>query len=284
MTSTVEPAPILHGLSEIAPDYDGVICDVWGVVHNGLQADLKACEALRRFRAERGRVVLLSNAPRPTDELLKQFERVGVPPDCYDAIMTSGLAARLDLAERVKRGRMRIFHLGPERDGGVYDGLDVELTDAAHCEAVLCTGLYDHDVETPDDYTDILREIRARGLVMLCANPDRVVQIGGKLVPCAGALAALYEKMGGRVVWYGKPFRPIYDIALGALQAKERVLAIGDGLITDLKGANGAGLDALFIADGIHGEEIEPFTPTHLAKLFAGAGVYARATLRTLVW
>lgn len=277
-------APILRGLHEIAADYDGVICDVWGVVHNGLRADLNACDALRRFRAERGRIVLLSNAPRPIGDLLKQFEKVGVPTDCYDAIVTSGLAARLDLAARAEKARMRILHLGPERDRGVFEGLDVETTDAAHCEAVLCTGLYDDDVETPEDYREMLVGLKARGLTMLCANPDIVVQRGGKLVPCAGALAVLYEALGGTVVWYGKPFRPIYNLALGSLTGAKRVLAIGDGLKTDIKGANGAGLDALFIADGIHGEEIGPFTPEHLGELFAREGVGARATLRTLVW
>lgn len=274
-------APILKGLGEIAGDYDGLVCDVWGVVHNGLRADVKACDTLRRFRAERGRVVLLSNAPRPIGDLLKQFEKVGVPGDCYDDIVTSGLAARLDLAAR---GPMRILHLGPDRDRGVFEGLDVETSDAEHCDAVLCTGLYDDDVETPEDYEEMLSGLKARGLTLLCANPDIVVQRGGKLVPCAGALAFLYETMGGRVQWYGKPYRPIYDLTLRSLAGAKRVLAIGDGLKTDLKGANGAGIDALFIADGIHGEEIEPFTPAHLAELFSRADVHARATLRTLVW
>jgi HAD superfamily hydrolase (TIGR01459 family) len=278
------PSPILHGLREIAERYDALVCDVWGVVHNGAQAHLDSCDALRRFRRLHGPVALLTNAPRPLGDLLLQFERLGVPSDCYDEIVTSGMATRADLAQRAEGCAVSLFHLGPERDRGVFDGLPIACTKAADASLVLCTGLFDDETETPDDYKPLLMEFQARSLQLLCANPDIVVQRGGKLVYCAGAVAAVYESLGGKVTYYGKPHRPIYDLTLASLKGAEKPLAIGDGLHTDIRGANGAGLDALFIADGIHGEEIEPFTPEHLRSLFDRAGVHACASMRTLVW
>ncbi len=275
---------ILSGFREIAGDYDALVCDVWGVLHNGAHAFEKACAALRTFRIERGKVVLLSNAPRPAKDLEVQFARYGVPTDCYDAIVTSGEAAREDLAKRTKTGPVRMLHLGPERDRGVFEGLDVTCVEAEEAEVVLCTGLFHDDVETPDDYVDVLAHLKGRGLAMICANPDLLVQRGDELVYCAGALAKAYEDIGGNVVYYGKPYLPIYDVALAAAGNPRRPLAVGDGLITDIRGANGAGLDAVFIADGVHGEDVEPFTAEHLRDLFAKEGVHARAAMRALVW
>ena len=275
---------ILTGLSEIAREYDALICDVWGVVHNGANADLLACDALRIFRQKHGRVVLLSNAPRPVSDLKLQFARFGVPEDCYDAIVTSGAAAREALARKTAIGRLKMFHLGPERDRGVFDGLAVDMAPLENAEIVLCTGLFDDDVETPADYRALFGSMKSRGLAMLCANPDLVVQRGGRLVYCAGALAEEYERIGGQVTYYGKPHLPIYDFVTTAARGAKRLLAIGDGLATDVKGANAAGFDALFIADGIHGEDIEPFTETHLVELLDRYGVHARAAMRTLVW
>lgn len=275
---------LLTRFRDIAPDYDGLICDIWGVLHNGATAFSAACDALKQFRAQQGRVVLLTNAPRPAKDLEEQFRRFGVPLDCFDAIVTSGAAARDDLASRAANGRLSMLHLGPERDRNIFAGLDITLSDVAHAQIVLCTGLYNDDTETPDDYRNMLGELHARGLTMLCANPDLVVQRGGKLVFCAGALAEAYEKIGGAVVYYGKPRRPIYDAVLAELSAARRLLAIGDGLNTDIKGANAMGIDALFIADGIHGEDVAEFTARHMAELFAEAGVHARAAMRALVW
>lgn len=284
------PQPdIIAGLSEIARDYDALICDVWGVLHNGREARLPACAALKRFRNAFGPVILLSNAPRPVKDLEEQFERFGVPFDCYDAIMTSGVAAREDLARRASGARLRMLHLGPDRDRGVFDGLNVERVAVAEAEVVLCTGFYDDETETPADYADLLSDLRARDIPFLCANPDLVVQRGGKMIPCAGALAKAYEGLGGPTVYYGKPHRPIYDVTLAELarvagRAVTRPLAIGDGLETDLRGANGAGMDALFIADGIHGEDVRELTGIHLAALFAKSAVQAKAAMRALVW
>ena len=278
-----EPQLLTH-LADIAPKYDALICDIWGVLHNGATAFSAACSALKHFRERHGRVVLLTNAPRPAKDLEDQFRRFGVPLDCFDAIVTSGEAARADLARRSAAVRLAMLHLGPERDRNVFEGLNIALSDHAHAELVLCTGLYNDDHETPEDYAGLLAGLRKRDLVMLCANPDLVVQRGGQLVYCAGALAQAYEEIGGSVVYYGKPHRPIYDAAFATLKGASHMLAIGDGLHTDIRGANAAGIDALFIADGIHGEDVAEFTARHIAELFAETGVHAVAAMRALVW
>lgn len=281
--------PIVSGLSEIAGGYDALVCDVWGVLHNGVSVFAAATDALARFRAEFGPVVLLSNAPRPVEDVLKRFEELGVPPDCYDAIMTSGAAARADLARRSEAARLAIYHLGPDRDRGVFEGLPVDCVEPDKASVVLCTGLFDDEVETPEDYRDSLEALHARGLVMLCANPDIVVQRGGKLVYCAGAVARAYEAIGGAVVYYGKPHAPIYTPVLAEARKAagreiKKPLAIGDGLETDIRGAANVGMDALFIANGIHGEEVGDMTEASLARLFGKTGLSARAAMPMLIW
>jgi HAD superfamily hydrolase (TIGR01459 family) len=275
---------IMTGLREIAGDYDALICDVWGVVHDGLRPHWGAVEALRRFRAGHGRVVLLSNAPRPSAALDQQLAVIGVPADCYDAAITSGTAAREDIARRAAGGPLAMMHLGPERDRPLYDGLNVELVGAEKASVVLLTGLYDDEIETPEHYRGILADLKSRGLPMICANPDVIVPRGGKLVYCAGALARAYEAIGGEVVYYGKPQLPIYKVTLEAAGSPKRPLVIGDGLETDIYGANRLDIDALFIAGGVHGEELGALTPGNLAVLFAKKGVSARAAMGALAW
>jgi HAD superfamily hydrolase (TIGR01459 family) len=285
----VEEPSILGGLGGIVDEYDALLCDVWGVVHDGTRAHGDAVHALEQFRARRGPVILLSNAPRPAEDVEQQFRRLHVPKDCYDFILTSGMLAREDIARRSASRQLPLLHIGPERDRGIIAGLPVICVEADQAEIVLCTGLYDDDTETPDDYRAMLADLKARGFTLLCANPDIVVQRGGQLIYCAGALARLYTELGGHVVYYGKPYAPIYAAALGRLGAVAkcdvlRVLVLGDGLETDIRGANGAGLDAVFIADGIHGEDVSELTPAALAGLFARAGVTPKSTMRRLVW
>lgn len=276
---------VLSGLREIAPAHDALVCDVWGVLHDGNRAHLPACDALRTFKETRGPVVLLTNAPRPVSDVEELFvEKYGVPLDCYDTIVTSGVATRDDLAKRAKDHKLAMLHVGPERDNGIYEGLNIETVGVEKAEIVLCSGLYDDDTETPADYAKPLAEMKARNLTMICANPDWVVQRSGKLVYCAGALANEYEKIGGTVIYYGKPKIEIYDYVRGAMKGAKKPLAIGDGMHTDIKGANLAGIEALFIADGIHGEDVAEMTERHLGELFAGAGVHAKAAIRALVW
>jgi HAD superfamily hydrolase (TIGR01459 family) len=280
---------ILTGLSEIAGDYDALICDVWGVVHDGHSPRIAAVDALRRFRETRGPVVLLSNAPRPVVDVETQFVRLGVALDCYDAIVTSGEAARKDLAVRAREKMLPILHIGPERDRGIFEGLAIECVDAGRAAVVLCTGLTDDDAESPADYRELLKTLRKRNLTFLCANPDIVVQRGGRLVYCAGALARAYEMIGGMCIYYGKPFAPVYGTALAALKQAAghdvaRPLAVGDGIVTDIAGANGMGIDAVFIADGVHGEEIAELAPEAMKDFFDAHRVAARAAMRGLVW
>ena len=276
---------LIAGLSEIAPDHDALICDIWGVVHNGQVPFPDAADALRQFRRARGPVVLLSNAPRPPLSVEAQFRRIGVATDCYDAIVTSGGAARDDLRGRLEKNPgLALYYIGPEQDAAVLDGLAITRTGIDQADVALCVGLVDDLTETPADYADILQAMRARNLTMLCANPDLKVYRGSTLCWCAGALAQAYEATGGPVVYYGKPYRAIYDVALKAAGCPQNALAVGDALVTDLKGAKDAGLEALFIADGLHGEEIEPYTPQHLGDMFAAAGVGAKAAMRALAW
>src|SRR5579871_1767440 len=201
----------LSGLERVSDSYDALICDVWGVVHDGQRAKAPACEALKKFRQRHGSVILVSNAPRPISDVKIQFARLGVPEECYDAIVTSGMAARAALARRAEAGAVRVFHLGPARDRGVFEGLPIEEVGENDAELVLCTGLFDDTVETPEAYRARLLAYRERRLPLWCANPDLVVQRGGELVYCAGALAKLYDELGGEVVYFGKPYRAIYE-------------------------------------------------------------------------
>jgi HAD superfamily hydrolase (TIGR01459 family) len=250
------PHPIV-GLSAIADRYDVALCDVWGVIHNGREAYRGPCAALSRWRRERGPVILISNSPRPGSGVADQLDALGVPRPAWSELVTSGDVTRDLLAGRAPGPAWRI---GPERDAPLYDGLGLAFAGAEEAAFIVCTGPTDDEVETPEDYREPLARGVARDLEMICANPDRVVQRGDRLIYCAGALADLYQSLGGRVVMAGKPHRPIYDRGLaraanllGGLVDPARVLVIGDGIATDLAGAQRQGLDALFVASGIHG-------------------------------
>lgn len=283
---------MIAGLASIASRYDLILCDVWGVVHNGVAAFPEAVTALQRVRAQGATVILISNAPRPGAVIRKQLEGMRVPGGAYDSIIASGDVTREELA---KRPGVRLYHLGPERDHPNYDGLDVKLVALAQAELVVCTGLFDDNKETPDDYRDMLAKIRARGLPMICANPDIVVERGERLIWCAGALAERYAALGGEVVYAGKPHAPVYQSALaqaarirGSVVERERVLAIGDAVRTDLLGAVAQSFDTLFVFGGIHAVEVlderGELVADRLAHLFAEAGAWPTALLRRLVW
>jgi HAD superfamily hydrolase (TIGR01459 family) len=287
----MSPPRLISGLSEIAAQYDALICDVWGVIHDGHKAHAEAAKALARFREERGPVVLLTNAPRLPEEVAAQCKAYGVPPGCYDAIVSSGGAARDELARRTeKAGPLPLYYIGPDKDLAVLEGLAVDRVEIGEAVLAFCTGLVDDLIETVADYADRLAAMKEKGLTMICANPDLVVHRGAQLCYCAGALAKEYERLGGEAIYYGKPYGPIYDAALAAAQGTDNkrrpknALVVGDGIFTDILGAGHAGLDALFIADGVHGEEVEPYTAQHLGQLFEKAGVSARAACRRLRW
>ena len=245
----------ITSLDQISSRYKAIICDVWGVLHNGVTHSPDAAAALAKARDSGMPVVLVTNAPRPCDSVIAQIEAIGVPGAAWDSVVTSGDVTR-DLIRQAPR---RIFHLGPDRDTTLYDGLDIELVEEFEASAVVCTGLFDDELESPDDYVDMLRRLRARNLSFICANPDIVVERGEKLVWCAGALARDYALIGGRTQIAGKPHAPIYDAALKAVSellgrevARTEVLAIGDGMLTDIKGAADNSFDALYISGGIH--------------------------------
>jgi HAD superfamily hydrolase (TIGR01459 family) len=249
---------LIDGLGRLA-DYDVLLCDVWGVIHNGRDSFPDACAALARWRAERGPVLLVSNSPRPGRDVAAQLDELSVPRAAWTEIVTSGDATRGLLSARAPGPAWRI---GPERDAPLYEGLGLMFSDLTKARFIACTGPNDDEVETPEDYRAVLTEAAARDLEMVCANPDRVVQRGDRLIYCGGALADLYKQLGGQVTMAGKPFRPIYDLALSRAAAAQgrafdraRVLAIGDGLATDIAGAQLQDLDRLFIAAGIHAAE-----------------------------
>ncbi len=236
------------------------LCDVWGVVHNGVAAFPLTVDALQRYRAAGGTVILITNAPRPSASVTVQLAGLGVPDDAFDDVVTSG-----DVTRELIRSQpeAKLFHLGPPRDLPLLEGLPNHIVEEAEAELCLLTGALDDETETEDDYSEQLGRMLARGVRMYCANPDLVVQRGDRLVICAGSIAKRYEEMGGEVIIAGKPCAPIYDAAIekaaairGREVSRDQLLAVGDGLPTDIKGAAQQELDVYFITGGIHGAEL----------------------------
>lgn len=277
--------------SALAPAYDVLLSDVWGVVHNGEVSFPDACDALMRARAQGKTVVLITNAPRPGEAVIRQLNRLHVPHEAYDAIVSSGDVTRSVIAAR--KGET-LCHIGPERDHSIFAGLDAKFAPLESADYVVCSGLDDDETETPEDYRARLEIMLKRKLFMVCGNPDLVVERGSRLVYCAGSIADLYATMGGEVLYAGKPYRPIYDMALQKAEAAsgrkpdmKRVLAIGDSVRTDLKGARTLGVDFLFLTAGIHAEELGGRDRPDLGALknvFAAAGDMPKAVMRELVW
>jgi len=284
--------PLVSGLSALAAHYDALVCDVWGVIHNGVAAHATAVEALVEYRRRGGRVVLLTNAPRPSGPIRDQLAGFGVPGDAYDDIVSSGDVTREILHARPER---KILHIGPERDLPIYEGLGECLVDDDEAELVVVTGLFDDAVETPDDYRERFAALAARRLPMICANPDLVVERGHEMVWCAGALAALYvDAFDGEAVLVGKPHPVVYEevrLRIGELTGRRfdpaRVLAVGDGLPTDIRGAVGQGLDVLFVTGGIHAADFGPADapdPTVVEARLIAEDLSVTAMLPRLTW
>lgn len=293
MTDTPRAHPVeLAHLQSIADSYDAILCDVWGVIHNGRAAFAPACEALVNFRKLSGRrVILITNAPVPKAQVLRYFAPLGVPDDAFDECVSSGDATRALLAKHQGRKIWRIgADEGWEHDRFLYEGLDLEFVDTPQeADLGLLIGLRDQANDHPDAYHDELRELAKTGLELVCANPDLQVRIGDRLHWCAGALAQIYEQYGGGVTYPGKPHAAIYDLAfdklkgLGSVPAKSRVLAIGDGPITDLKGANREGLDALYVGTGLANHTSADFI-SGVAALLDENEVSARYAQPMLSW
>jgi HAD superfamily hydrolase (TIGR01459 family) len=278
-------------LSDIAGNYDAVLSDVWGVLHNGVAAHPSACEALVNFRSGGGRVVLITNAPRPAGAVGQLLDGLGVPRAAYDAIVSSGDVTRTMLEEY--RGRT-VHYIGPPKDNdGLFDRLDVTVGRAEAADAIVVTDL-DHDDDTPDMYNDRMDGWLARHLPLIAANPDRVVEHGDRIIYCGGALADLYEARGGRILMAGKPYRPIYERALALAETaagkpldKRRVLAIGDSVRTDAIGAANFGIDLMFITGSIHAEELDAFgepDPDVIRAFVAPSGARLAGFMPRLAW
>ena len=290
MATHTSAIPVLESMSCLARRYDVWLADIWGVMHDGLHPFPEAIEACRTFRDGGGMVILISNAPRPRETVAEQLLAVGVPGDCYDGIATSGDVTRMLIAGYAGR---TLYHLGPERDLPIFDGLGVALGKPEDAAAIVCSGLWDDDIETPADYAGQLAHLHDLGLAMICANPDLTVERGDRLVYCAGALADAYAKLGGEVIYAGKPHKPIYDLALALVMAKRgaalprhRIIAIGDGIRTDIAGAAAQNIDSVFVASGVHmpGLRKSALDPAMVGGLFAQCKARPVAALSHLSW
>lgn len=281
----------MTSLSTLAPRYDAILSDVWGVVHNGVAAHRSACDALTAYRDKGGRVVLITNAPRPSGPIVDMLDALEVPRSAYDAIVSSGDMTRLMLEDY--RGRT-IHYVGPPGENdSLFEGLDITLGSAEEAVALVVTDL-DTDDDTPDMYAARMALWLRRNLPMIVANPDRVVEHGDRIIYCGGALADLYEARGGRILMAGKPYRPIYTEALrlaekaaGRALDKARVLAIGDSIRTDAIGAANFGVDFLFITGSIHAEELDAFgnpDPDAIRDLVAPSGASLSGFMARLAW
>ncbi|MEM1317218.1 MAG: TIGR01459 family HAD-type hydrolase [Pseudomonadota bacterium] len=288
MTSSF-PA-ISDGLHAIAKTHDALLCDVWGVLHNGVRVYAGAADALQRFRAQGGKVVMITNSPRPSAGVIAQFADLGVPDGVFDAVVTSGDVTRTLIEE----ASGSVWLLGPARDEPLLAGLSVTRAEEGNCDNIICTGLFEDEVETPEDYRERLTMLAARQVPMICANPDIVVERGERMIYCAGSLAKLYTELGGEVRIAGKPHAPIYALARKTLDALDgepvdpaRIIAIGDGMPTDVKGAIDNGLYLLYISAGIHSAEYgasdDPDLPA-LEAFMAAQGVTPTAWMPRLVW
>lgn len=285
--------PIVRHFGPMAARYDALLCDIWGVLHNGEIAYDGVVDALRNYRAGGGKIMLLSNASRPSDFIPGHLAELGIPRDAYDDVVTSGDATRAAINDG-QFGK-RFWHLGPDRNHPTFDGLNLERVSLEEAEFVLCTSLVDDDVETPDDYAALLSTLKARDLDFVCANPDLVVDRGERQVYCGGALADAYSKLGGRSHYFGKPHAPIYQLARQKLEAlcgkpvaNDRILAVGDGMLTDIMGAEAQGVDALFITGGIAVERCGPDAENPQSDLVSALsreiGVWPTAAMSRMRW
>jgi HAD superfamily hydrolase (TIGR01459 family) len=280
--------PVLQSIAPLAATADLWFVDIWGVMHDGVRPYASSVAACEAFRRQGGTILLVTNSPRPRESVALQLDGIGVARSAYDGIVSSGDVSRSLIEEWAGDP---ILHIGPERDLPLFANLQATpgagVADAA---VAVCTGLYDDEKETPADYAHMLANLKSRDVPMICANPDQKVERGGRLIYCAGAIARAYEALGGNVSYAGKPFQPIYDLALeigsdtrGKPVAKDRSLAIGDGVSTDIAGAANFGIRSVFIASGVDvksGEDIGHAA----ARLFASASSQPIAVMNDFAW
>jgi HAD superfamily hydrolase (TIGR01459 family) len=272
----------LDGLASIAPDYDVIFLDIWGVVHDGRRLSSSTMNAANAFRATGGGVILLSNSPQPSHVIPAQLRRLGMENVFYDHIITSGDATRA-LIEKLHD--QRFFTIGPKSDEALYQGLTIARSAAIEeADMLVCTGLFDEEREVPEDYRPLFETALARKAGMICANPDIYVPFGNGLVWCAGALARLYAAMGGNVIQPGKPHAPIYALARSLVKSDARILAVGDGPQTDLAGAMREGVDAVYVVSGLSRGLCNGADGDDIAQFLQAQGVTARWFTHELHW
>ncbi len=291
-TSARPPPRIIYEARDLLSRYSVIYCDVWGVLHDGYRAFAAANDALLRFRKNGGTVILVSNAPVPEHRVAAMLDQRRLSRDAWDAIVSSGAIALKHVTEK---GYEAVHYIGPrDRDAAFFEKSPARPVPLHAAEAIVCTGLEDDETETGETYRPLLETALERDLPFVCANPDLVVDVGGKHYVCAGAVADIYERMGGNVFWAGKPHASAYKTAHAEAEQTrdapirpEDILAIGDALRTDIRGATDAGIDALFVASGIHRNDVMQDTkidPERLAELFKPGEPYALAAIPALKW
>lgn len=263
----------INNFSEIFEKYDSIICDIWGVIHNGQELFESSIDCLYELKNNSYPVILVSNAPRPGGEIKLMLEKMGLKKDCYDKIITSG-----DLTQKILNdGTLgsNCYHIGPDRDLKIFEGINVNRVDFDGSDFIFITGLFNDEEEDEDTYLPLLEKSKKRGMKLLCANPDIWVQRGNDLIPCAGAISQKYESIGGEVINIGKPFKPIFDEAIKNINLIGSnkclsTLVIGDGIDTDIKGANNYKLDSLLTLGGLFSgqKEEEIFKTINNKKVF----------------
>jgi len=265
----------LNHLVEIYKNYDTYVIDLWGVIHNGVKLNPKAIEVVKNLIEEKKKVVFLSNAPRPSKEVKKFLLELKMKGQYLQNIMTSGEAAMLAL-QKESYGKY-FYHLGPERDNSVFLKIEENKTTLEKCNFILCTGLFDNHEEDLKYYKDLLKNHTSKKLI--CSNPDLTVHRGDIEEYCAGSIAKIFESIGGKTVYFGKPYKEVYEMCFSK---EEKVLAIGDNLNTDIKGANNVKIDSIFITNGVHRSEFNK--ESELSELFDKYKVKSNYYQRELIW
>ncbi len=281
--------PVLTSISSLAGSSDLWFVDIWGVIHNGVRPFASSVAACEAFRKQGGTALLVTNSPRPRESVGRQLDGIGVSRDAYDGIVSSGDVSRSLIEAWAGRP---ILHIGPSRDLPIFEGLQAKPGAVAEdADVAVCTGLYDDETETPDNYSSLLAKLKARDIPMICANPDLKVERGGRIIYCAGAIAAAYAALGGTVSYAGKPYLPIYELALktgaglrGAPISKERVLAIGDGVATDIAGAAGFSIRSVFIASGVYVQAGEAIGDAASRLFESDSAAKPVAVMKDFVW
>ena len=265
----------LNHLSDIFETYDTFVIDLWGVMHNGIALNPKAIEAIKQLTKNSKKIVFLSNAPRPSSKVINFLLKMNMNKKYLSNVMTSGEAAMHAINEN--RFGKTFFHLGPPRDTSVFEKVKKNKVELENCDFILCTGLFDEYEDNLNFYKNFLRDHISKTLV--CTNPDLIVHRGKKEELCAGSIAKVFEELGGQVVYFGKPYKEVYDMCFNS---NEKVLAIGDNLRTDIKGANNLNIDCVFITEGVHRDEFNEYS--ELEKLLRKYKVKANFFQRELKW